>query len=441
MKRIQLFAHARSAALCTLAAFTLGAPGVKAADHRDAPLNAQDPATDLADCYLFADPVTAGNVVLIATFHGFIVPGEAVNEAIFDPLANYRFEIYNDHVNVAPADLPAAEDKAGTRKYLNTIKPARVIEVSFSARTAADGPTGLTVLQVPQPQTATVKFTGFKNQPGFTGVTKKDTFAGLNVLNPTLSGTPPDPAAVAQAVGTGTGVQFFAGEVDDPFFFDIPAFGRFIGDIRGGQTAAAAAAAQFGRARDTFAGYNVLAIALSIPKAILLADPDKTKIGLNVVAQRHTVQIAGKGTIKGVGGLKSIDREGLPAINVALIPFRRKNEYNAATPKDDASGKFAGDIVATLQAINPGITTIGTLAGLAVSYGDLLGFDTAMPSGFPNGRKLTDDVIATILTVINNNNALDDGVTANDVPFTAVFPFLGKPQQPLANGATDNTQN
>src|SRR5690606_28425761 len=107
----------------------------------------------------------------------------------------------------------------------------------------------------------------------------------------------------------------------------------------------------------TFAGYNVLAIAFSIPKAALAnSDIAKTRIGLNVIAQRHNVQIPTKTGIKGVGAFKPIDRFGNPAINVALIPFERKNEYNASTPKQDATGAFTNDIVATLQALNPGIT-------------------------------------------------------------------------------------
>jgi hypothetical protein len=42
---------------------------------------------------------------------------------------------------------------------------------------------------------------------------------------------------------------------------------------------------------------------------------------------------------------------GNPAVNVALIPFNRKNEYNQGTPKDDANLKFGGDILATLNAL------------------------------------------------------------------------------------------
>jgi len=59
--------------------------------------------------------------------------------------------------------------------------------------------------------------------------------------------------------------------------------------------------------------------------------------------------------------------------------------------------------------------------------------------GFPNGRRLTDDVVdialramagATPLTSNFNiapNNTLGDGVGANDKPFLSAFPYLAAP--------------
>ena len=62
-------------------------------------------------------------------------------------------------------------------------------------------------------------------------------------------------------------------------------------------------------------------------------------------------------------------------------------------------------------------------------------------AGFPNGRRLRDDVIDTILFFIANQNTLGDNVNANDVPFRDTFPFLAAPQQPRASGTDDNTRN
>ena len=63
-------------------------------------------------------------------------------------------------------------------------------------------------------------------------------------------------------------------------------------------------------------------------------------------------------------------------------------------------------------------------------------------AGFPNGRRLQDDVIDTILTLVNNGSPLGDNVNANDVPFRDVFPYLASPHQPLDMGVVDdNTRN
>ncbi|HWP44447.1 MAG TPA: DUF4331 family protein, partial [Blastocatellia bacterium] len=153
------------------------------------------------------------------------------------------------------------------------------------------------------------------------------------------------------------------------------------------------------------------------------------------------------------GGFMTIDRMGIPAVNVALIPFARKDEYNFATPLDDARGRFAGDIVATLMALGTDNTNIGILASVAVAKGDFLRLDLSTANsgpgggnntgaGFPNGRRLSDDVIDTILFFVANQNTLGDSVNSNDVPFRDTFPFLAPPQQPRAPGTVDdNTRN
>jgi hypothetical protein len=67
---------------------------------------------------------------------------------------------------------------------------------------------------------------------------------------------------------------------------------------------------------------------------------------------------------------------------------------------------------------------------------------TAAPDAFPNGRRLHDDVIDIILTLVANGASLGDNVDANDVPFLAQFPFLAPSQQPRPLGVLDdNTRN
>ena len=61
--------------------------------------------------------------------------------------------------------------------------------------------------------------------------------------------------------------------------------------------------------------------------------------------------------------------------------------------------------------------------------------------GFPNGRRLSDDVVdialqavagGTPFTAAQNkapNNQLGDGVIQNDKPFQTAFPYLASPHQ------------
>ena len=160
------------------------------------------------------------------------------------------------------------------------------------------------------------------------------------------------------------------------------------------------------------------------------------------------------GAAAATGELRQIDRMGNPAVNVALVPFARKDEYNGASPQEDAAGRFAGDIVATLHALGTSDANIGILAGVAVAKGDYLHLDLTLansgPGGgnnaeaaFPNGRRLGDDTIDNaLLTIINNGHALSDNVNANDVPLRDVFPFFGLSQQPRDTGVIDdNTRN
>ena len=70
--------------------------------------------------------------------------------------------------------------------------------------------------------------------------------------------------------------------------------------------------------------------------------------------------------------MRQIDRMGNPAVNVALIPFARKDEYNAASPSEDAAGRFTSDIVATLTHLARTTLTSAILGGRRRDEGRLL---------------------------------------------------------------------
>lgn len=391
-----------------------------AADHGDGPGVGVDRSADANDAYFFLDPNDNTRVVMILTVNGFIVPAEAVNFGVFDHNLRYRFEI---------------EATGGP-------VPDGFIDVTFSEK----GTSGAT------PQTATIRSTFFRT---FTAPT----------TNPNLNVAPPDPVITTDQ---NTGIAFYAGVADDPFFFDIPAFSRFVGSVLGGQPDPSF----FNRARDSFAGYNTLSIALSVPISLLRSRlrVKNDTVGLNCRTQRRVKSDSHRHNHSrhrdddddcdddrhwfspSARNFFNVDRIATPAVNVALIPFPRKNEFNKASTKDDADGRFAGDIVATLTALGTNSTNIGILAQVAVVRGDILrlnlnqtnsgpGGGNNAGAGFPNGRRLGDDTIDTILFFVANQNPLGDNVNANDVPLRDMFPFLGLSQQPRDMGVDDNTRN
>ena len=393
---------------------------VRAADHGDGPTAANDQACDIADVFFFMDPtdVTNQTAIIIGTFRGFIVPSEASNFGIFDPNVRYRFLVENT----------------------GDANPDKFIDVSFTKKTSS------------APQTAAIRISGTA------GVfTAPATAATLNdTANPQTT----------TALGM-TGIQFFAGEVDDPFFFDIVGFNRAVAALTANPPNPGAAVTALGRARDSFAGYNIMSIALKVPISLLKASGANASntLGLSFQTQRHVVETPGlDGETTGSGGFRTIDRMGIPAVNVALVPLALKNRCNAGSPLQDSQGRFAAPIVATINAVMRGLgknqtqidAAVATLASVAVNKGDMLRLDTTIantgngggtnaPAAFPNGRRLADDTIDTILSILNSGSALGDGVNANDVPLQNTFPFIGLPQQPRANGVTvtvdDNTRN
>lgn len=395
---------AASVLLGGIAYFGLATTSARAADHGDAPNIDNDAGADIADVFAFLDPNDNTRVIIIGTVHGFIVPGEAGNFAAFDPLIQYRFDI----------------EQTGDAKADSSIL------LRFSERTGATDP---------QTATITLNLKGHKSS-SYTAPTTPVNFAA----------TPPAQVLTRNRKNK---VEFFAGEVDDPFFFDIPAFQRFVASVRAGSPNPAV----FSRGRDSFAGYNVLGIAFSFPVDLIRGAADNNVIGVEFITSRRTQQPGIKnGGFSSKGEWRQVDRMGNPAVNVALIPFLKKSLYNASTPSEDAKGKFASDIIATLKLFGTDDAHISALANVAVLKGDYIRLDLTKPNSgpmggtnpgaaFPNGRRLADDTIDIILTIIANGAPLGDNCNASDIPPQDSFPFLALPHQPLDSGVDDNTRN
>ena len=415
--------HKRMKAILPLAfviAFVLASipvPNGDAADHGDAPIASLDRGAEITDFYLFLDPNDNSKVVMAFGVHGFIPPGENNNFSPFDPNVRYRFEI----------------DTTGDAR------PELAINVTFSPRTSAGGS---------QMATITLPFGEI--------ITAPTTVSSATSQTPPASVITTDPA---------TGVSFFAGLEDDPFFFDVPAELQYRASrVSSPPDGSGINPGVFSRGRDTFAGYNVNQIVLSIPVAYFKLqptpdNPGANSIGVSVFTQRQRKLVLSRdGVLTGTGGFANVDRMGVPGVNTVFIPFARKDEYNRSTPLDDANLRFANDIITSLTNLKTGSAGINTLANLVVFKGDMLRLNFSIANsgpgggnnagaGFPNGRRPQDDVIDTIVTIINNFQPVGgagpgtnvvDNVNANDVPFRNSFPFFALPNQIFPAGTTDD---
>jgi hypothetical protein len=194
------------------------------------------------------------------------------------------------------------------------------------------------------------------------------------------------------------GGKVYAGLRDDPFFFDLIGFKK-------GLVFSAATSHNF------FAGLNVMAIVVEVPT---------TAFGTLTSGMRMWAR-----TKKGA---KQIDRMGRPAINTVLIsggePGGNKDLFNRGSPKDDVA-KWRAEVVKNLKAapLSRTDTDAGIIADILLP--DVLSYDPTDPSGFINGRKLTDDVIDFELSVLSTTVSTD--FVGDDNTFLATFPYLGEP--------------
>jgi hypothetical protein len=392
--------------MAALVALLLWASGARAADHGDAPGAGADRSTDIADVYAFLDPNDNTRLVIVFNVGGFIVPGEAANFGFFDPALRFRLEL----------------------ETTGDARPDMDIEYTFEPRTGAANSAQLATIELPSGRR-------------FQAMTTAST-----------TGASPNPQVVTE--DQKSGARFFAGLVDDPFFFDIPAFGAFVNSVRAGTPNPAL----LQRGRDSFAGYNCMSMALSLPLSQLKLRPTKgngngTVVGVAGIVERRALTVVTDHGIERVGKFRQVERMGNPGVNVVFIPFDRKDEHNFATAQDDAAGQFSGDIVAFLKSLGTDSTSIDILANLVVARGDYVRVDTAIPNsgpgggnnagaGFPNGRRLGDDVIDTTLFLVANRTPLGDSVNASDVPLQNLFPFVAPQQTSRPNGTLDdNTRN
>ncbi len=394
--------------LFALPLLPLSSPAIKAADHLESPFVSKDPGADLADLYFFLDPNDNTKVILAMDVEGFVVPAELLNQCCFSEEITYRFEL----------------------ETTGDSKPDKFIDVTF-------GPHG----SRRAPQVATIKLPDGKTFQAFTTIQRQPgNVNDVSLANPLRVTT--DPA---------TGVSFYAGLTDDPFFFDIIGFNRYVIKLVDRNPTAKE---DLTRGRDSFAGFNIHMIALSIPVNMLKGSGNIIGANAATLRPKNGVRLPG-GVVKGSGELVQVDRMATPVINTVLVTsLARKNEYNATTVSDPPD-KFFSDILFTFRFIRTSDEATNAAAGL-LKQGDYLRLDTTIPNtnlgvgekfavtpgyvGFPNGRRPGDDTIDTILYFVNSLVPLGDGVDTNDREFGKVFPFFAQPNQPPRKDDPATTQ-
>jgi len=235
-----------------------------------------------------------------------------------------------------------------------------------------------------------------------------------------------------------------------------------------------------GAVEDSTAGFNVSSLAIRVPKSALArsgttptnaTDPSAI-IGVWSTASRFATRTLSAGAQQHSGALVQVSRLGNPLVNEAVIDLARKDAFNGIEPTSDAVALDRvtdPEVPKLLKAIfnvdsppaprNDLVTIFLTgIPGLNqpvnVRAAEMLRLNMAIPptsspdrmgvlggdlAGFPNGRRVGDDVLdivlqaaagGTSLTPAYNrspNNALGDGVSRNDVPYMPSFPYLGIP--------------
>lgn len=459
-----------------------------ASSHREAPLIAADPAVDNTDVYAFRDATDPTMVNLIGNWIPFEEPNGGPNFYPWATDAAYDINIDND--GDAVADLIyrwefSTQDTRGTGTFLyndgevtSLTDPNLLFRQTYDLTLSTDGGANFTTV-----------LPGAKVAPSFTGLDGMPDYAALRQ------------EAITSIPGGGRSV---ATQADDSFFLDLRVFdllyGRDLSEV----------------GQDTLAGYNVNTIALQLPMDVVAQNGDAARnpnIGVWSTTSRQSITTRNAdGTVTQTGGLQQVSRLGQPLVNEVVIPAGLKDAFNAispdvdatipavvnrvlepelpaliegiygvdapATPRNDIAQVFLTGITDNFPALAPGGTAPLPIdlnsQALNADYvngtfvpSEMLRLNMSIPvtanpnrlgviggdlQGFPNGRRLTDDVldisVFALEGVYDINNipadraaagvaalAAGDKVDVNQVAFGTSFPYVALPNTEAVNQA------
>jgi hypothetical protein len=465
------------AATAAALAVGLAPPFGGASSHREAPSISEDPTADNTDVYAFRSPDAPDTATLVANFVPFEEPAGGPNFYRFSDQAKYEIKVDNTG--------DGNEDVTWEFRFKTRINnPGSFL---YNTDTVRYDPKSGSYANLNLVQTYTVrKITRTAKGRVVVKTIGRDLLTPPNNVGP--RSTPNYEALVQPAIHSlKDGTRVFAGQRDDPFFVDLG--GTF--DLLGFRSAPPGAFSSGGV--DGLRGYSVNAIAIQVPISQLTrgrtmpkdANSAAATVGVYSTASRPVIDLRRKDP---TARWQQVSRLAEPLVNEVVIPLGKKDLWNRSDPSDDRQfernylkPELAGilnalyDIGAPTQnridlttvlltGIPPdnGLGLPATQIGAKPAKADLLRVNLAVPptpfaqqdrlgllagqaDGFPNGRRLVDDVVdieeravagvlapAFGLPAPNGSNAalasqLGDGVNANDRPFLTSFPYLATP--------------
>ncbi|KOV70129.1 DUF4331 domain-containing protein [Streptomyces sp. MMG1121] len=422
------------------------APGAaSASSHREAPLISGTPQYDNTDLYAFVSPDRPDTTTIVADWIPFEEPAGGPNFYTFADDAQYDIHIDNNG--------DAQGESVFRYTFRTHTKNGGTFLYNTGPVTSLDDPD----LNITQTYDVDLLRLSHDRVVSRTKLADDVPVAPSNVGRASM----PDYGKLrAQAVRrTAGGAATFAGQADDPFFADLRVFDL----LYGGNLSEVG--------RDTLQGYNVNTIALQVPSDLIRESAGQPVVGLWSTTQRRNAQ----------GSWTQVSRLGNPLVNEVVNPQKDKDRFNASQPAYDARflknvtepelPKLIESIYRIKAPSEPrndlvdvflkGVKGLNQPPGVRPSeelrlntsirpstHPKRLGVLDGDNAGFPNGRRLGDDVVDAALQVMEGElvgakNDLGDAVDKNDRAFEAYFPYVAEPTSgsrgPLAQGTTAGT--
>jgi Domain of unknown function (DUF4331) len=447
--------------------------------HREAPEISKDPVADGTDVYAFVSPNRPAYVTLIANFIPLQKPDGGPNFYEFGDDVLYEIHVNNRG--------DATRDLTFQFKFSTKIRNDK----TFLYNT---GPiTSIGSASWNRPQFYTVTRVEWKGGEMNNVVTLGK---GLRVppVNVGPRSTPDYATLSTQAIHqVKQGTRVFCGQRADAFHVDLGSVFD-LGALRPLNEAHLISMPNMNGV-NSVQSYNVHTIAIEVPIKRLTRDGSrptnplakKAVIGVWATASRRKSKVwnAEKGKYVGHGPWEQVSRLANPLFNEVIVPMAEKDEWNARPPWGDKRyTKYVNkpELQGLLPALYPGafpnlaaytkpradlnaVLMTGIPKGVVPGFqnytgavqADMLRLNVAVPpaespndlglvagdaAGWPNGRRVNDDVVTVALRAVAGltiplvdpsytpdgaASAVADGTTNTNAAVTAAFPFLGLP--------------